>query len=142
MTALVVVEFPTIRLVMDASVATREEKNPLVEVLLVIVELVAAKLVVKKLVDVELVIRDADAKIFCTKRLRNLLSDEPSAKVASILGTIFPTVEVPMMVRLAIVVVARVEVPIIVNVPEPIILPPTFKLPPVFWSPEIVDVPT
>ena len=43
MTALVVVEFPTIRLVMDASVATREEKNPLVLVELVEKRLVAVR---------------------------------------------------------------------------------------------------
>ena len=86
-TAFVVVEFPTIKLVMEARVATRDEKKPLVVDELVIVALVAArfvevllialKLVVKKFVEVELAIREEDAKIFCTKRLRNLLSDEP-----------------------------------------------------------------
>ena len=39
--AFVVVEFPTIRLVIEASVATKEEKNPLVEVALVENRLVA-----------------------------------------------------------------------------------------------------
>ena len=41
MTALVVVLLPTIRLVKLARVATRDEKNPLVLVLLVMSELVA-----------------------------------------------------------------------------------------------------
>ena len=44
-TALVVVEFPTIKLVKLAKVARREEKNPLVEVELVILALVPYMLV-------------------------------------------------------------------------------------------------
>ena len=45
-TALVVVEFPTMRLVIEARVATREEKKPLVEVALDAVKLVIVALVV------------------------------------------------------------------------------------------------
>ena len=48
-TALVVVELPTTRLVMFASVATNEEKNPFVEVLLEAVRLVMTALVVVEL---------------------------------------------------------------------------------------------
>ena len=80
-------EFPTTKLVIEAKVATREEMKELVLVLLVriallvkklvVVALLPLKLVVKKLVEVPLVIREEEAKIFWTKRLRNLLRGVP-----------------------------------------------------------------
>ena len=73
---------------MLARVATRDEKKPLVVVLLVvtalvvvefpITALVAVRLVAKKLVEVPLVITEVEAKMFCAKRLRNLLRLVPS----------------------------------------------------------------
>ena len=42
------------------------------------------------------------------------------------------TVEVPVTVRLVIVVVARVEVPYTVRDPDAVMLPPTFESPPMF----------
>ena len=87
-TALVVVEFPTIKSVMLANVATRDEKKPLVEVLLVAVKLVTPRLVAvafvklalvaKKLVELLLVITEEEAKMFCVKRFKNLFADVPS----------------------------------------------------------------
>jgi hypothetical protein len=132
----VVVELPTIKLVIEAKVATKEEKNPLVEVALdairlvvealVMVALVVERLVVKKLVEDPLVITEEEAKMFCTKRLRNLFILVPSVKVLSRFGTISATVVVPVTVRLVIVVVAKVEVPVTERVPEAVMLPPTF----------------
>ena len=52
------------------------------------------------------------------------------------------TVEVPVTVRLVMVVVARVEVPKMVSVPDAKMSPPTVTLPPTFCPPEIVEVPT
>ena len=72
-TALVVVELPTIKLVMLAKVATRLEKNPLV-----LVALDAMRLVVEKLVELPLVITEEDAKIFWAKRLRKRLAAVPN----------------------------------------------------------------
>jgi hypothetical protein len=58
---------------MLARVATRDEMNELVLVLLV-----EARLVAKKLVEDPLVITEVEAKMFCAKRLRNLLRLVPS----------------------------------------------------------------
>ena len=102
-------ELPTTKLVMLARDAANDEKNPLVEVLLVAVRLVEKRfvlvllvrvafvavrlfvtafvllrLVVKKLVEVPLVITEEDAKMFCVKRLRNLLREVPSVYVTSV----------------------------------------------------------
>jgi hypothetical protein len=95
--ALVVVELPTKRSEIDARVATRDEMKELVEVLFattslvterfVVVALLLLKLVVKKLVEELLVITEEEAKIFCAKRLRNLLRLVPRVYVASRLGT-------------------------------------------------------
>ena len=73
--ALVVVEFPTIRLVMDASVATREEKNPLVLVELVEKRLVAVRAeaeAVLRVVWLETVrdVADAEVRLVCAVAVR------------------------------------------------------------------------
>ena len=83
---------------MLASVATRDEKKPLVEVELVIIPLVAARLVVvafiplklvaKKFVELLFVISEEEAKIFCAKRLMNLFNELPIEYVASNEGII------------------------------------------------------
>ena len=52
------------------------------------------------------------------------------------------TVDVPVTEREAIVVVARVEVPITVRVPVANIFPDTSRLPPIACPPDIEDVPT
>jgi hypothetical protein len=134
--ALVVVELPTMRLVMVARVATREEMKELVlvalveatlvekrlvlvlfvvealeAVRLVVVAFTPLKFVVKKFVEDPLVISEVEAKIFCAKRLRNLLNGVPIEYVISAFGTTSPTDEVPETVRDVIEVVARVEVP-------------------------------
>jgi hypothetical protein len=57
------------------------------------------------------------------KILRNLLRDVPILYVMSVSGTISRTVEVPVTVRLVIVVVASVEVPRTVNAPRTLWLP-------------------
>ena len=54
MTAFVVVEFPTTKLVMEAKVATKEEKNPLVLVALDAIRLVVEALTIVAFVVVEL----------------------------------------------------------------------------------------
>ena len=112
-------------------------KSPVIPVIKVEKKLVEVALdtwifVLKRFVEVALVTREEDAKIFCTKRLRNLFMEDPMENVASRLGTMSLTVEVPVTVRLVMVVVARAEVPMTVRVPELVIFPPTFKLPPVF----------
>ena len=71
---MVVVELPIIKSVMLARVATRDEKKPLVLVLLVrtalvekrfvVVAFVPLKFVVKKFVEVLFVIREDEANIF------------------------------------------------------------------------------
>ena len=72
MTALVVVEFPTTRLVMLASVATREEKNPLVEVELEAIRLVVEALTIVALVVVEFpTMRDAMLARVATNEEKN-----------------------------------------------------------------------
>ena len=100
--ATVVLEFPTIRLVIVAKVEKREEMNPLVVVLLVAVRLLIKAFVVlefptirlvivakvekreemvpvveKRLVLVLLVITEEEAKMLFAKRLRNLLRGVP-----------------------------------------------------------------
>jgi hypothetical protein len=91
-TALVVVEFPTTRLTMLARVATSDEKNPLVDVLLVVDALVAKRLVAVALVRLAFVL-----KRFVTV---------PTV-VEDVLSTVCPDTE-----RLVAVVVASVEVPV------------------------------
>ena len=73
---------------MLAKVATRDEKKPLVEVLLVDTRLVTPRLVAvalikllfvaKKLVEDPLVIIEEEAKMFCVNRFKNLFADVPS----------------------------------------------------------------
>ena len=85
--ALVVVELPTMRLEIEARVATSEEMKELVEVEVVerrlvverfvVVALLLLKLLVKKLLEEALVITEDEAKIFSAKRLRNLLRELP-----------------------------------------------------------------
>ena len=70
--------------------------------------------------------------MFSVNRLRNLLKVAPREKTPSNEGTISPTVVVPVTASEAIVVVARVEVPIIVSVPDATISPPIYELPPTF----------
>jgi hypothetical protein len=65
---------------------------------------------VKKLVEVELVITEEDAKMFCTNRFRNLFRLVPSEYVTSTVGDRSDP-------RDAIVVVAKVVVPVTVRVP-------------------------
>ena len=100
-TALVVVELPTMRSVMLARDATRDEKNPLVEVLLVVTRLVVVALVKVALVAVSEVKNAVVAARIDAKKLVVVAS----VKVAFV------------AVRLEIVVVARVEVPDTVRVP-------------------------
>jgi hypothetical protein len=93
-TALVVVELPTTRLVMLARVATRDEKKPLVEVLFVErrsvkLPLVAEKLVVKKLVLVALSVDRLSANIAPAVRLEIVVV----ANVVVLDTVRFPTVE-------------------------------------------------
>jgi hypothetical protein len=108
-TALVVVELPTTRLVMLVSVATSDEKKPLVEVALVTTAFVVVELPIVTPVRFAIV-----AKRLETKEFEEVLLVVLNAVIAP-----------DAAVRDVTVVVARVEVPVVVSVPPTTVLPDT-----------------
>ena len=124
MKAFVVVELPTMRLVMLARVVTRDAMNPLVVVLFVVEELVVTKLVavaliaVRKEVDalvaarlvVVIPVADAVVRVVCPDTLR------VPFEVSEVVAVIEPPVRVPTeatvvleLPTMRLVMVARVE---------------------------------
>ena len=111
-----VVELPTTRLVMLASVATRDEKNPLVEVALDAIRLVVEAFVIVALVVVELpTMSEAMFARVATKEEKNPLVlvelvEKRSVAVRTVAEAVLRVVW-PDTVSRVIVVVAKVEVP-------------------------------
>ena len=97
MTAFVVVELPTIKLVMLANVATREEKNPLV-----LVAFDAMRLVVEALVIVAFVVVELPTSK--SVMLANVAKSEEMKELVLVLLVIIPLV-VKKLVELALVMI-------------------------------------
>jgi hypothetical protein len=108
--ALVVVEFPTTRLVMLTSVATRDEKNPEVVVLLVVIALVVVLVPIVTPVRFAIV-----AKRLETKELEEVLLEELKlvivAEAAVRVLAVRLEVDADVVMREEMVVVASVDVP-------------------------------